>query len=151
MVRDLAGWSTSSEKDLEMELEEAALVTLGFGYEKRPRLSGGAYAGILRKVDGWIDGPLSKAIPERERRAGLVLELDDAVTEAVAKLRERGMQSPYLKAFVVARANPLRFIKGDLPSLDSLMATMTKRIRGMKVEGVKVEDLARSGGAPDEE
>jgi hypothetical protein len=28
---------------------------------------------------------------------------------------------------------------------------MTKRARGMKVDNIKNEDLARSGGAPDEE
>jgi ParB family chromosome partitioning protein len=47
--------------------------------------------------------------------------------------------------------NPLRFIKGDPPSLDELMATMTKRARGMNVDKIKTEDLARSGGAPDDE
>jgi len=150
MVRDLAGWSTSSEKDLEIELEEPSLVTLGFAYEARPRLSGGAYASALKKVDKWVDGPLAGAIPERERRAQALLGLDDAVSEAVARLREKGLQSPYLKAFVVARCNPLRFIKGEPPPFDELVATMTKRAKGMKLEGIKVEDLARSGGPSDE-
>ena len=31
---------------------------------------------------------------------------DDAVGAAVEKLKERGLTSPYLKAFVVARINP---------------------------------------------
>jgi hypothetical protein len=31
------------------------------------------------------------------------------------------------------------------------MQTMTKRARGMNVEKIKTEDLARSGGAPDDE
>lgn len=150
MVRDLAGWSTSSEKDLEIELEEPSLVTLGFAYEARGRLSGGAYASALKKVDKWVDGPLTGAIPERERRAKVLLELDDAVGEAVARLKEKGFQSPYLKAFVVSRINPLRFIKGEPPPFDELMATMTKRAKGMKGEGIKVEDLARSGGPMEE-
>ena len=33
----------------------------------------------------------------------------------------------------------------------ALMATMTKRVRGMKADNIKPQDLARSGGAPDEE
>ena len=45
----------------------------------------------------------------------------------------------------------LRFIKGDPPSFDELMATMTKRARGMNVDKIKTEDLARSGGASDDE
>jgi ParB family chromosome partitioning protein len=81
-----------------------------------------------------------------------VLALDDAVNDAVQKLKERGLTSPYLRSFVVARINPLRFIKGELPSLDELMATMTKRARGMKVDRIEVADLAKSGGAaPDED
>ena len=151
MYRDLAGFVHEGEEDFALELEEPSLITLGFAYGERGRLAGGAYHSALRKVDSWIGGPLAKALPERERRAGLVLTLDDAVNEAVAKLKARGLTSPYLKSFVVARVNPLRFIKGELPSLDELMATMTKRARGMKTDSIKSADLARSGGAPDEE
>jgi ParB family chromosome partitioning protein len=56
-----------------------------------------------------------------------------------------------LKTFVVARCNPLRFIKGDPPGFDELMATMTKRAKGLKTDKIRVEDLARSGGAADED
>ena len=87
---------------------------------------------------------------ERERRAQKVLELDEAVSAAVEKLKEKGLTSPYLKAFVVARVNPLRFIKGEPPPFDELLDTMTKRARGMDPARVKTEDLARSGGPPDE-
>ena len=66
------------------------------------------------------------------------------------KLKERGLTSPYLKAFVVARINPLRFIKGTPPSFDELMETMTKRARGMDPARIKTEDLARSGGPPED-
>jgi ParB family chromosome partitioning protein len=152
MVRDLATLDPDrKESDLTLELEEPALVTLGFAYEKRGRLSGGAYAPALRKVDEWISLPLGRAIEERERRAQLVLELDDAVSEAVEKLKARGLTSPYLKAFVVARVNPLRFMKGKPPPLDELFATMTKRARGMDPAKVRTEDVARSGGAPEPE
>src|SRR3954465_2375828 len=151
MVRDLAqGGSKRKETDLTLELEEPALVTLGFAYDQRGRLSGGASAPALRKVDGWIEGDLSKAVAERERRAGVILAFDDAVSEAVEKLRARGLTSPYLKAFVVARVNPLRFMKGAAPPFDELLATMTKRVRGMKTDKINSQDLARTGGAPDE-
>jgi ParB family transcriptional regulator, chromosome partitioning protein len=151
MYRDLAGFSTEKEKSFELELEEPALVTLGFAYQKRGRLAGGAYHPALSKVDGWIDRPLPKALELREKRADQLLELDDAVNAAVTKLKERGLTSPYLKSFVVARINPLRFIKGDLPSFDQLLATMTRRASGMKVDKIKSEDLARSGGFSEED
>jgi ParB family chromosome partitioning protein len=149
MYRDLAGSLDPTESEMALEFEEPALVTLGFAYEERGRLSGGAYAPILRKVDGFLEEKLSQALEERERRAKLVLELDDAVSEAVARLKEKGFDSPYLKAFVVARVNPLRFMKGGAPPLDELFATMTKRARGMDPGKIRREDVARSGGAPD--
>src|SRR3954468_564696 len=152
MVRDLVRvGSKRKETDLTLELEEPVLVTLGFAYEQRGRLSGGAYAPALRKVDGWIEGDLSKAMAERERRPGVILEFDDAVSEAVEKLRARGLTSPYLKAFVVARVNPLLFMKGKAPPFDELFATMTKRARGMDAAKIRNEDVARTGGAPEPE
>jgi ParB family chromosome partitioning protein len=151
MYRDLSKFSKETEDSYQLEFEEPALVTLGFGYEARPRLSGGAYNPVLRKVDTWVKDPIADAAAERERRAALVLALDDAVTGAVERFKAKGLNSPYLKAFVVSRVNPLKFIKGDLPSLDELLATMTKRASGLDPGKVKPEDLARSGGAPDEE
>lgn len=139
------------EAEYSLEFEEPQLVTLGFAYRQRGRLSGGAYQPALKKVDEFLSKPLRDAHAERERRAGVLLELDDAVSAAVQKLKDRGMVSPYLKSFVVARVNPLRFIKGELPSFDELMKTMTKRARGMNPDRIKAEDLSRSGGIPDEE
>jgi ParB family chromosome partitioning protein len=150
MYRDLAGSVDPRETEMALEFEEAGFVTLGFAYEERPRLSGGAYAPILRKVDALLDEKLSKALSERERRAKVVLAFDDAVSEAVAKLKERGFESPYLKPFVVARVNPLRFMKGAAPPFDALFEQMTKRARGMDPGKIRGEDVARTGGAPAE-
>ena len=151
MYRDLA--AGVGEKDTEetyaLEFEEPALATLGFAYEKRGRLSGGAYHPILRKVDAWVKGRLADGVAERERRADLLLALDDAVTAAVDGLKERGLTSPYLRSFVVARINPLRFIKGEPPPLDELLPSMTKRARGMNLDKIRTADIARSGGPPE--
>ncbi len=151
MMVDLAGWAAGGEMDFELELEEPALVTIGFAYEARPRISGGAYVPVLKKVDAWVNGTLAEAVEERRRRAGLVLELDDAVEGAVERLKEAGLTSPYLRAFVVARVNPLRFMKGEPPSLEDLLGTMTKRAAGLDAGKISTSDLARSGGAADEE
>ena len=153
MVRDLARLDPKrKESEFALEFEEPSLVTLGFAYEKKGRLSGGAYAPALKKVDAaYLELPLAEAVAERERRAEKLLELDEAVGAAVEKLKERGLTSPYLRAFVVARINPLRFIKGAPPSFDDLMETMTKRARGMDASRIKTEDVARSGGGAPEE
>ena len=153
MVRELGargqGGKDETEESYALEFEEPALVTLGFAYEKRPRLAGGAYHSILRRLDGWVAGRLSSAAEERERRADLLLAFDDAVNEAVTRLKERGLTSPYLKAFVVARVNPLRFIKGTPPPLDELLGTMTRRVRNMNMDKIRPADVVRTGGPPE--
>jgi ParB family chromosome partitioning protein len=151
MYRDLTtmGLGGDGEEALALELEEPALATLGFAYEERGRLSGGAYHPVLRRSDTWIGGSLEKALPARQARAQALLALDDAVAAVVEGLKQRGFRSPYLRPFVVARVNPLRFMKGKAPPVDELLATMTKRARGMDVGKIKAEDVARTGGAPE--
>jgi ParB family chromosome partitioning protein len=151
LYRELARLDGDEEEAYALEFEEPALITLGFGYEKRPRLSGGAYFPVLRKVDSWQKKRVRAGVTERERRAGLVLEFDDAVTEAVGKLKERGFKSPYLRTFVVARVNPIRFMKGNVPALDELLPSMTRRARALNPEKIRPEDVARTGGAPEQE
>jgi ParB family chromosome partitioning protein len=150
LYRELARLDGDREDAYALEFEDPALITLGFAYEKRPRLSGGAYFPVLRKVDKWLGDKVADGIAERERRAGLVLELDEAVGEAVEKLKARGFKSPYLRTFVVARINPLRFMKGDPPPLDELLPSMAKRAKGMNPEKIRPEDVARTGGPPPE-
>jgi ParB family chromosome partitioning protein len=146
MYVDLAPVVNDGEETFALEFEEPALATLGFAYEERGRLSGGAYHPILRRADRWLPGRLRDAMAARRERAAKLLEYDEAVTAAVAALKARGFTSPYLRNFVVARTNPLRFIKGEPPPVDELLATMTKRARGIDAAKIKTEDVARSGG-----
>jgi ParB family transcriptional regulator, chromosome partitioning protein len=150
LYRELSRLADEKEEFYALEFEEPALVTLGFSYEKRPRISGGAYFPILHRTDGFLPAKLSVAATEREARAQLVLDFDDAVNEAVAKLKARGLTSPYLRAFVVARVNPLRFIKGDPPPLTELFPSMTKRARAFNVDKIQASDVAKTGGPPPE-
>ena len=131
-------------------LEEAALVTLGLCYEQNPRFSGGAYNSIVRRLEVFSEEPLSKSIRVHEKHAEQLIELDALVAGVVARLKARGFVSPYLKAFVVARINPLRWIQGEPPPLEEVFRTMRERAAKFNVEKVKQEDLASTGGAPDE-
>jgi ParB family chromosome partitioning protein len=139
------------EIDFSFYLEESALVTLGLCYEKKGNFAGGAYAPILRKLETFSSEPLRKVIKEHENNAEKVFELDELVAGVVAKLKARGLMSPYLRTFVVARINPLRWIQGDLPSLDEVLKTMRERASKFNTEKIKQEDLAVAGGAPDDE
>jgi len=132
-------------------LDEPALVTLGVCYERVPRFGGGAYHSILRRLESFTDESLRVAIKEHEKRATMVLDLEEKVAAAVKKLKERGLVSPYLRAFVVARINPLRWIKGDPPPLEEVMKTMRDRAAKFNVEKIKQQDLAGAAGPPDDE
>ena len=79
------------------------------------------------------------------------MDLDEKVSAAVAKLKAKGFVSPYLRAFVVARINPLRWIQGDPPPLEEVLKTMRERAAKFNTERIKQEDLANSAGARDDE
>ncbi len=100
------------------------------------------------RVPGRAARPRALAI--REARAARVAELEEAVSAAIAGLKERGFESPYLRAFVVARINPLRFHKGAMPSFDATLEKMIGAARKFKPESVKAEQVARAAGAPGE-
>ena len=138
------------ETDFAFYLEEASLVTLGVCYERNGKFAGGAYNPIVKRLETFSGEPLSKAIKSHEKHAGMLAELDARVAEVIAKLKDRGFVSPYLRAFVVARINPLRWIQGEPPPLEEVLKTMRERAGKFNVEKVKQEDLASAGGAPDE-
>ena len=116
-----------------------------------PRFAGGAYHPILRRTERFVDDPLSKAVKTHEHLAGLVLELEEKVAAAVARLKERGLTSPYLRSFVVARINPLRWVQGEPPPLEEVLKTMRDRAAKFNTDKIKQEDLAGAGGAPDDD
>jgi ParB family chromosome partitioning protein len=139
------------ESQFAFYLDEAALVTLGVCYERRPRFGGGAYHPILRRLEVLTDEPLRAAIKVHEKRATMVLDLEDKVAAVVKKLKERGLVSPYLRSFVVARINPLRWIKGEPPELEEVLKTMRERAGRFNTEKIKSQDLAGAAGPPDDE
>jgi ParB family chromosome partitioning protein len=143
--------SSRPESQFAFYLDEPALVTLGVCYERVPRFGGGAYHSILRRLESFTEEPLRAAIKEHEKHAGMVLDLEEKVAAAVKKLKDRGMVSPYLRAFVVARINPLRWIKGDAPPLEEVLKTMRERAAKFNVEKIKPQDLAGAAGPPDDE
>ena len=138
------------EKQFSFYLEEASFVTLGLCYEKLPRFSGGAYNSIVRRLSEFSGESLGQAIKEREKQSAQLFDLDAMVAEAVAKLKARGFVSPYLKAFVVARINPLRWIQGEPPPLEQVLKTMRERAGKFNADRIKQEDLASAGGAAEE-
>ena len=152
MYRELAELDHVSEEHYALEFEEPALITLGLCYEERPRFSGGAYHPVLKRVEQFLSKPLRAAVAVRRERARTVLALDDLVVKQVEALKTRGLTSPYLKSFVVARVNPIRFRPKDAPplSFDEALDRMTKAAAKFDPDKIQERDLASSGGAPDD-
>ena len=90
------------------------------------------------------------AIKDHEKQAGAVLDLDEKVAGVVQKLKERGLVSPYLRSFVVARINPLRWIKDEPPPLEEVLKTMRERVARFNTDKIKPQDLAGAAGPPDD-
>ena len=147
----LAELDDRAEKSYAAEFEESALITLGLCYMENGRFSGGAYHPILKRIDQFLGAKLPAALALRKERAAKLLELNEHVNDAVKQLKEKGLESPYLKAFVVARINHLRWVKEKHPDFDDTMETILKAARRFNVANVKADQVARSGGAPSSE
>jgi len=149
MARSLAKQqATSKESQFTAEFESADLLTLGMVYEKSSRFAGGAYSALLKKVDRFSERTLPVSLREREGFAARLLEIDNEVKKLIAALQARGFKSPYLRNYVVARLNPVRFHKvkkGDTKPpmpLAQALTRMTASARTFKLESVSNSDLA---------
>jgi len=151
MARDLALQDDAAERDHELVFEDPVLLTLGICYENNGRFAGGTYQPVLKRLESFLPQKLSKSIAVREARAALLAELDEAVATAVAALKERGFDSPYLKSFVVARINPLRFRPDADEEFETVIKKMTASARKFDVGKIRADQIARSGGPPESE
>ncbi|HEY2685622.1 MAG TPA: ParB N-terminal domain-containing protein [Steroidobacteraceae bacterium] len=149
MARSLArSRGTTKENEFAAEFEAPELLTLGLVYEKASRFAGGAYSSFLKKVDRFQERTLNASLRDREGYAARLLEIDAQVKKVIAALTARGFKSPYLRNYVAARINPVRFHKakkGDtkppMPIGQALMR-MAAAAKGFKVESVSNRDLA---------
>ena len=152
MYKELARLDDATEETYALEFEEPAFITLGLCYEARPKFSGGAYHPVLKRVDEFLKKPMRTAVDLRRERAKTLLALDDQIVKLVEALKAKGLTSPYLKSFVVARVNPIRFRPKDAAplSFDEAFDRMATATAKFNPEKIKMEDVARSGGAADE-
>ncbi len=130
------------------EFEAPELLTLGLVYERAPRFAGGAYSSFLKKVDRFSERTLAASLRQREDYAARLLEIDARVKAVIAGLTARGFKSPYLRNYVVARINPVRFHKakkGDtkppMPMAQALVR-MAAAARAFNLGSVSNADLA---------
>ena len=149
MYRGLVGaQGERKESEFAPQFEEPHFATFGICYEKRPRYSAGAYSSIVKRLEGFLDESLEDGLKERESRADKLLAFDDAVVEVVASLKAKGFESPYIKNYVVARVNYLRF-KKDTSQLEfePTIEELTEKVKKIDAGKVNKEDIAKMGGS----
>lgn len=149
MARSLAKrQGTAKESQFIAEFESPELLTLGIVYEQASRFAGGAYSAFLKKVDRFSERSLPVRLRERAGFASRLLEIDAQTRRIISALQARGFKSPYLRNYVVARINPVRFHKvkkGDTKPpmpLAQALTRMAAAARTFKVESVSNSDLA---------
>jgi ParB family chromosome partitioning protein len=149
MARNLATRRpTAKESQLVAEFEAPELLTLGIVYERNGRFAGGAYSAFLKKVDRFSDRTLAVSLRSRGDYAARLEQIDARVKQIVDALQQRGFKSPYLRTYVVARINPVRFHKlkqGDtrppMPIAEAL-TRMAAAAKKFNTDSVKSADLA---------
>ena len=134
----------NSEEDCAYQFESPHFITLGLLYEKNARFAGGAFAPILRRVDKFLKGTLPKALEERQERADMVHEADEALSDVVAKIKKRGVNHPYVKNFILARTTPLTRARKTLPSFEITFKKLVENLEAFDVAKIRYEDIARS-------
>jgi ParB family transcriptional regulator, chromosome partitioning protein len=149
LAEALAKLDDRPETEYEPEFEEPSLLTLGIAYSENPRFAGATYHSVLKRVESFFDERVSKALPIRRKRAKRLLMLDVVVSEIMADLKKKGFESPYLRPFVVARINPLRWKKGDA-DFDETMDTMLAAAKKFDVAKIKPGQVAAGGGGSDD-
>jgi ParB family chromosome partitioning protein len=149
MARSLASADRARrESDYSAEFEAPELLTLGIVYEHDPRFAGGAYSPMLKKVDRFGARPLPTTLRDRDAWAARLMEIDGDVKRIVAKLQAQGLRSPYLRNYVVARINPVRFVKtkkGDTASpmtVPQALVRMSAAAKKFDTKKVSSADLA---------
>ena len=149
MARNLArSKARSKETEFAAQFEAPEFLTLGILYEKDARFAGGAYGPFLKKVDRFVERTLPVSLREREGYAARLRDIDVQVRKQVKALEARGFKSPYLRTYVVARINPVRFHRakpGDLKPPMPLAEALTRMAAAAKkfdAKSVKQADLA---------
>ena len=103
---------------------------------------------LLKKVDRFSDRTLPVSLREREGYAARLLEIDAQVKKIIDALQKKGFKSPYLRTYVVARINPVRFhrakpgeTKPAMP-IKSALTRMAAAAKTFNVDSVRPGDLA---------
>src|SRR5881296_3407924 len=134
----------TTEEKWASQFESPHFITLGLLYEENKRFAGGAFAPILRRVDKFLKQTLAKGLETRTERAELVRAADQALGVAVAKIKKRGINHPYVKNYLLARTTPLTRARKTLPSFEQTFKKLCENLEEFDVSKVRYDEIQRS-------
>ena len=120
-------------------------LTLGKCYEERP-----LRAGFSPSCEGSTPSSTTRCHrPSRSASGGKkILKLDDAVSDAVEKLKAKGLTSPYSGPSWSRKSQLHALLKATSFDFDETLDKIIASAAKFNVDRVKQEDVAKSGGAP---
>ncbi len=127
-------------------IEFAYYVTLGLAYEKKPRIFGSAYESILKKIDGFLSVQLMDALKEREKRAGTIVESDNLARETIAKIKELGIDHPFLYNQVISSCTPMKRKRKVKQTFEALFEALQKNLKELAANPGKIRSRGISAG-----
>lgn len=102
-----------SIKETDGQVEDAVelphYITLGFAYHKVEKFHGSAFEPIISKCDGYLDLTLKKAREEREKRAEILLNIDEIITDLISRMQEMQLSiHPFIRRDILSHVNPVK-------------------------------------------
>ena len=127
-----------SEYDLELMIEEPYYLTVGFVIERfeERKFSGYAWENVLKKIDNFFEDPIKETDEFREKRAKLLIEVNNVLTE---KFNELALGNHLLKSEIVNKTfqsiygKRVRTIDDDF---ETAMEKIKEGIKEYKIENV---------------
>jgi len=82
-------------------------ITFGLAYEENSSLWGSALESIARRTDNFLVLPLKEAVEVRKEQAKLLVESDRLARQASEKIKELGIDHPFLAREIISFCSPI--------------------------------------------
>lgn len=135
----------STEQDCAFFFEEPFYATLGLIYLEDLRFSGSAYTSYLKKIDNFLPVRLPEALSERSNRAQKIKELHSVVLQKEAEFREAGKNYPFLRQYIVSKANPYKRLRKVEIDFYAGIDELIENIKALKPEEFSAEEYLSGG------
>lgn len=132
-----------SERDEEViqSIEEIYFVTFGMVYEREDKFSGSSWEPIMKKSDWPFDLPLKEAKEKREERAEVIYELHTIVKDIASRLKEMGVDHPFIYKEIVSYANPIKGQRKVIVEFDDIIPQVREKLLELRENPEELKEI----------